>query len=94
MIYALGNAKNKKLWAEDYDKEVVISEQTTWPGLLKETGVFKSTSEAIRNGFEGNIPSGYHCWTIGKMKRLVQVFMWNKGDKKYGKCICQWCKGE
>ena len=56
------------------DEDVTFTEQTLIPNLLKDLGVFKSTSEAIRAGRKGSIPEG---WTEFKASKKRRLWIWN-----------------
>jgi len=57
------------------DEPVFFAESTTLQHLMKELGVFRSTSEAIRAGRTGNVPSGFtDAYKASKKRRL---WIWN-----------------
>ena len=49
-----------EIWHQ-FDSDLVRFEQ-----LLAKIGIFSSVSDAKRNGFSGNIPSGMTCFRVGK----------------------------
>lgn len=57
------------------DEDVHFTEATDLPSLLKEIGVFPSTSQARRAGRVGDIPTGFtHAFKASKKRRL---WIWN-----------------
>lgn len=56
------------------DEPVIFSEEKELPNLLKELGVYKSTSQARKAGRSGRIPEG---WTQLKASKKVELFIWN-----------------
>lgn len=56
------------------EESVVFSDHMTLDQLLKELGVYKSTSDARRAGRHGPIPFGY---SEIKASKLVKLFVWN-----------------
>lgn len=56
------------------DENVRFTEANDLPGLLKELGVFKSTSEARRAGRTGDIPTGFAELKASKKHR---IWIWN-----------------
>lgn len=57
------------------DEEVHFTEATDLSVLMKELGVFKSTSEARRAGREGPIPEGFTDRFKASKKRMIWI--WN-----------------
>lgn len=55
-------------------EEVHFTEAQDLPNLLKELGVFPSTSEARRAGRDGPIPEG---WTELKASKKRMLWIWN-----------------
>jgi hypothetical protein len=55
-------------------EDFVIAESTQLDQLCKELNIFKSTSEARRNGRIGEIPSGY---SEIKASKKVHLYIWN-----------------
>lgn len=43
-----------------FEGKVVKSQETRLPQLLKDIGFFKSTSEARRAGYDGEVPKGWN----------------------------------
>lgn len=55
---------------------------------LKEFGIFKSIGDARRNNWDKEIPEGYECFTIGKLKHEIHTCKHTKTDpiaKEYRK---------
>lgn len=68
-------------WTEDDiatlfgDEEVHFTEATDLPGLLKEMGIFRSTSQARQAGRTGDIPTGFTDRFKASKKRMLWI--WN-----------------
>ena len=56
------------------DEEYVVAESTQLDQLCKELNIFKSTSEARRNGRVGDVPFGY---SEIKASKKVHLYIWN-----------------
>lgn len=56
------------------DEPVIFSKETELPNLLKEIGVYKSTSQARKAGRCGRVPDG---WSVIKASKKVELFIWN-----------------
>jgi len=57
------------------DEEVHFTDMTQLPNLLKELGIFASTSQAMQAGRRGLIPSG---WTDEfKASKKRRLWIWN-----------------
>jgi len=56
------------------DEDYVIAESTQLDQLCKELNIFKSTSEARRNGRVGNVQNGY---SEIKASKKVKLYIWN-----------------
>lgn len=48
---------------------------TTFADILVKAGIFKSKSDAKRNGWDKPIPDGWSEFTVGKLKH--QISIWN-----------------
>mgnify|MGYP003403601353 CR=1 FL=1 len=59
--------------AEDEDIFKEFPDETKYPQLLKELGIFKSTSEARRMGWDKEIKEGFEDFKIGKMKTRITI---------------------
>jgi hypothetical protein len=59
------------------DEEVFFSTSFELSSLMKELGVYKSTSEARRNNRKGEIPLGY---TQYKASKKVILYIWNPSE--------------
>lgn len=57
------------------DEEVHFSEATDLPGLLKEMGIFRSTSQARQAGRTGPIPEGFTFKF--KASKKQDLWIWN-----------------
>lgn len=93
-FYLIGDHPEIRKDAQSYCGVLSLEEavETRWENLLKKAGVFKSNSEARKNGFIGLILEGYHYWKIGKLAHSIEVLHWNKNSKQSGKgCKCTWC---
>lgn len=58
-------------------EEVLYIQDVSLDFLLKELGVYKSTSEARRAGRSGPIPTGY---TELKASKVHRLFIWNPSE--------------
>lgn len=47
---------------------------TTFADILSKAGIFKSKSDAKRNGWDKPIPDGFNEFFIGKLKNWVCIF--------------------
>lgn len=56
------------------DEPVIFSKETELPNLLKEVGVYNSTSQARKAGRCGRVPDG---WNVIKASKKVEMFIWN-----------------
>lgn len=59
------------------DEEVLYAESSELSALMKEAGVYKSTSEARRANRHGEIPLGY---TEFKASKKVRLYIWNPSE--------------
>lgn len=55
-------------------EEVHFTDAQDLPNLLKELGVFPSTSQARQAGRDGPIPTG---WTVLKASKKRMLWIWN-----------------
>ncbi len=55
------------------DKFQEFPVETKFPQLLKALGIFPSTSEARRNGWDKDIPCGWTDFEIGKLKKRISI---------------------
>ena len=68
-------------WTEDDiqtlfgDEDVHFTEANDLPGLLKELGIFKSTTQARKAGRDGPIPEGFTAEFKASKKR--RIWIWN-----------------
>ena len=46
-----------------------------FPQLLRELGIFPSTSQAIKNGWDKDIPDGFSTWKIGSNKNRKYIYI-------------------
>lgn len=56
------------------DEDVYFADSTELSALMKETGVFPSSSKARNAGRHGEIPKGYTEYKASKKRRL---YIWN-----------------
>ena len=56
------------------DEQVHFTDATDISALMKELGIYKSTSEARRAGRSGELPSG---WTEYKASKKKTAWIWN-----------------
>ena len=50
------------------DEFFALPDDTQWPQALSAVGLFRSTSEARKNGWNRPIEDGFSVFTIGKLK--------------------------
>ncbi len=55
------------------DKFETVPESYRWPQLIKHLAIWKSTSEAVRNGWNKDIEEGFSDKIIGKRKTRVTI---------------------
>jgi hypothetical protein len=65
---------------EEDDEFVLIEEHWTMSHVMKAAGVFSSTSEARRNGWDRPIPDGFSIFAVGKKNRR-HVYIFNKKEQ-------------
>lgn len=58
-------------------EEIKCVDTTSLPHLLRDLGIFKSVSEAVRAGRTGEIPSGYSQIRASKK---VMLYVWNPSE--------------
>ena len=58
-------------------EEVLYTREVPLDVLLRDLGIYKSTSEARRAGRSGPIPSGY---TELKASRIHRLYIWNPSE--------------
>lgn len=51
-----------------WDKFVKLDSESRFPHLLRQIGVFPSTSQAMKQGWNKDIPEGFSEWFIGQGK--------------------------
>ncbi len=51
-----------------FDKFLKMEPESRFPHLMRQLGIFPSTSQAIKNGWDKDIPEGFSHWIIGKGK--------------------------
>ena len=44
-----------------------------WPRILKKVGLFPSTNQARKNGWDRDVQPGFSCFKFGKLKHDVCV---------------------
>lgn len=74
------NEENKDLFFGPLDgDEVFIDIEDHWSmaNILKESGIFKSVSQARKNGEHKPIPKGFSYITRGKKARKRQIYILN-----------------
>jgi hypothetical protein len=59
------------------NEEVLYATSSELSALMKEVGVYKSTSEARRANRQGDIPIGY---TEFKASKKVRLYIWNPSE--------------
>lgn len=67
-----------------WDGPVHLTDQTLLPNLMVELGIYKTTSEAMRAGFKGEIPSGeyiYYKVPGSNYKKRFYCWMPNESPK-------------
>lgn len=76
----LFNLPERDWWGFDINNSIVIKSHWKLAHLAVEMGLFKSVSQANKNGWAGEIPLGFTQKTnIGKMK--LRLFIHNAPDE-------------
>jgi hypothetical protein len=70
-----------KMFALNPDSVRIYDASTEFPEILCDLGIFKSRSDARRNGW-GKIGNGYRCHKIGKFKHIIEVYKTTDMDDK------------
>ncbi len=73
----LGSASKEdiELFFQDLEEPVnTLPIDTKLPVILREAGLFKSSSAARNNGWDKEIPMGWSEWVVGKMKTKLFIF--------------------
>jgi len=70
-----GNVRESDITILFGNQPVHFTKCTTMQALMKELGIFPSTSEAIRAGRSGPIPNGFTCEFKASKKR--RLWIWN-----------------
>ena len=55
------------------DSLIKLSNNVRWPELLKSIGIFSSTSQARKNGWNKDIQTGWTNITIGKLRNRICI---------------------
>ena len=55
------------------DEFLEMPEFTRYPQLLRDVGIFKSSSQARKNGWDKDISNGWAELTIGKLKHKIYI---------------------
>ena len=66
----------------EFDKFKVFDENIQFPQLLRDLGLFKSSSDARRNGWNKEIPGGWFEATIGKKKHKLYILKLKGGENE------------
>ena len=69
---------DKKLFfgpLEEWDKFMKIEFNFRFPQLMRQLGIFPSTSQAMKQGWDKDIPNGYSEWKIGSGKNLKRIYI-------------------
>jgi len=56
------------------DKFIILPKVMRWPQLFRDIGIFKSSSEAMRNGWDKDIPPGWTQIIIGKLRNRIYIW--------------------
>lgn len=65
--------RDAELFFGDEPVEIIDDLTIRWPQLLKRIGIFKSTGDAMKNGWNKDIPSGFSDMRIGKLRVRITV---------------------
>lgn len=72
-----------------WERIIKVPDENRFPQLLKLLGMFPSTSQAMKCGWNKDIPNGWSEWKIGPKGNLRRIFIlkileWNPewGDKE------------
>ena len=73
------NEKDKNLFFGPLDNETFIDIQSKWcrAHILHNVGIFKSITQAKKNGWDKPIPEGFTKLTVGKKAKKQDVFILN-----------------
>jgi hypothetical protein len=66
---------------EDWDKFIKLDLAFRFPQLMRQLGIFPSTSQAMKQGWNKDIPCGFSEWKIGQGKNLKRIFILKILDK-------------
>lgn len=72
----------KRTFGDGDDGIITMSRETKFPDLLHKLGIFKSKSDARRNGWDKEIPLGYHHIVVGKLRHSIEVLKTTDMDDK------------
>lgn len=71
--------KDKELFfgplAEDDGEFITLPLETTYPQVLKQAGVFPSTSQARQNGWDKEVPEGFTIVKVGKGLKYREAYI-------------------
>jgi len=62
---------------KDDDEFIEIQDNWSMANILKEAGIFRSTSQARKNGWNKPIPSGFSFHVVGKNKNKRMIYILN-----------------
>src|SRR5208337_4976633 len=65
---------DKSLFSAEPEKFATIESHWSMPNVMKESGLFKSTSEARNNGWNKPIPKGFSEFPLKKLHSVIFIF--------------------
>ena len=60
----------------EWDKFVKMDSNTRFPQLMRTLGIFPSASQAVRCGWDKDIPEGWSEWPMGSGSKHKKLFIW------------------
>jgi hypothetical protein len=76
--------KDKELFfgpIEPDDTFILIEDHWTMANIMHQAGIFKSVSQARKNGWNKPIPEGFNIFTVGKKRKEIFILCLTK-DKE------------
>jgi hypothetical protein len=70
------------------EKFIRLEPQARFPHLMRQLGIFPSASQAIKAGWDKDIPEGLSHWVIGKGKSTrkdIWILKISKIDSEFGR---------
>jgi hypothetical protein len=67
---------------DEGDHFIIIESHWTMANIMHQAGIFKSVSQARKNGWNKPIPKGFNIFTVGKKRKEIFIFNEKKLDKR------------